>query len=130
MPLSRDAFAAWLDGYVAAWRSNDASEIGRLFTEDVVYSYRAGREVVTGRDALVADWLREPDDPSSWNARYEPLAIDGEVHVARGWSRYLRPDGSLRDEYSNIFVCRFDEAGQCSEFTEWWMRLEPAPGAP
>jgi hypothetical protein len=125
MSLTRDAFAAWLDAYVAAWRSNDASDIGRLFSEDVTYSYRAGTEVVKGRDAVVADWLKDPDDPSSWDARYEPLAIDGEVHVALGFSRYLQPDGSLRDEYSNIFVCRFDEAGQCSEFSEWWMRLSP-----
>ena len=125
MQLSRDAFQAWLDAYVTAWRSSDPQEIGLLFTEGVSYSYRAGTDVVTGRDAVVADWLKEPDDPSSWDARYEPLAIDGEVHVARGWSRYLDPDGSLRDEYSNIFVCRFDDAGQCSEFTEWWMRFEP-----
>jgi hypothetical protein len=57
MSLTRDAFAAWLDAYVAAWRSNDASDIGRLFSEDVTYSYRAGTEVVNGRDAVVADWL-------------------------------------------------------------------------
>ena len=45
--------------------------------------------------------------------------------MASGWSRYLQADGSVRDEFSNIFVCRFDDAGQCSEFTEWWMRVGP-----
>jgi hypothetical protein len=35
----------------------------------------------------------------------------------------------LRDEYSNIFVCRFDGAGQCSQFIEWWMKVAPAPDA-
>jgi SnoaL-like domain len=129
MPLSRDAFATWLDAYVAAWRSNDAAEIGALFSQDCSYSYRAGTDVVIGRDAIVADWLKEPDDPSSWDARYEPLAVDGEVHVATGWSRYFREDGGLRDEYSNVFVCRFDEAGQCSDFMEWWMRVGPAEAA-
>jgi hypothetical protein len=84
---------------------------------------------VTGRDAIVADWLKDPDDPSEWDAHYEPLAIDGDVHVATGWSRYLHPDGSLRDEYSNVFVCRFDASGQCSAFSEWWMRLTPAAAA-
>jgi hypothetical protein len=123
MPLSRDAFAAWLDAYVAAWRSNDAASIGALFSADASYSYRAGTDVVVGRDAIVAAWLREPDDPGTWDAKYEPLAIDGEVHVSVGWSRYLREDGSLRDEYSNIFVCRFDAAGQCSDFMEWWMKM-------
>ena len=37
MQLSRDEFAAWLDGYVAAWRSNDAADIGGLFSADVRY---------------------------------------------------------------------------------------------
>ena len=123
--MTRDDFAAWLEAYVAAWRSNDAADIGRLFSEDVTYSYRAGTEVVQGRDAVVASWLEDPDDPASWEAHYEPLAIDDDVHVAVGWSRYLQPDGSLRDEYSNVFVCRFDAAGRCSAFTEWWMRLGP-----
>jgi hypothetical protein len=128
MSLTRDDFAAWLEGYVAAWRSNDAADIGRLFSLDVTYGYRAGTEVVKGRDALVASWLDDPDDPSSWVAHSEPLAVDGEVHVAIGWSRYLQPDGSLREEFSNLFVCRFDGAGQCSEFTEWWMRVGPPSG--
>lgn len=126
MQLSRDEFAAWLDGYVAGWRSNDAADIGALFSADCSYSYRAGTQVVTGRDAIVADWLTDPDDPASWEARYEPLAIDGEIHVATGFSRYLNDDGSLRDDFSNVFVCRFDASRQCSSFTEWWMRTGPA----
>ena len=128
MPLSTSEFADWLDRYVAAWRSNDAATIGALFSEDCSYSYRAGTDVVRGRAAIVDDWLKEPDDPDSWEARYEPLAIDGDVHVAKGYSRYLEPDGSLRDEYSNIFVCRFDAAGRCSEFMEWWMKMAPTEG--
>jgi hypothetical protein len=125
MPLSAPEFAAWLDRYVAAWRSNDPADVGALFSADCSYSYRAGTEVVIGRDAIVASWLESPDDPTTWEARYEPLAVDGEVHVSVGWSRYLNADGSLRDEYSNIFVCRFDEVAQCTEFMEWWMRVGP-----
>ena len=75
---------------------------------------------VDGREAIVAVWLEDPDDPpGTFEARYEPLAIDGDVHVARGTSRYFNPDGSLRDEYSNIFVCGFDADGRCRSFTEW-----------
>jgi hypothetical protein len=129
MHLSRDEFAAWLDGYVAAWRSNDAADIGALFSADCSYSYRAGTQVVTGREAIVADWLTDPDDPATWDARYEPLAVDGEIHVATGYSRYFRDDGSLRDEYSNVFVCRFDDARQCTSFMEWWMRMNPEAGS-
>jgi hypothetical protein len=118
--LSRDAFAAWLGRYVTAWRSRDPADIGDLFSADCRYSYRAGTRVVSGREPIVKAWLAD-ESGDAWEAHYEPLALDDEVHVAMGWTRYLRRDGSLGHEYSNIFLCRFDEAGQCSEFTEWWM---------
>jgi hypothetical protein len=133
MQLSHEAFASWLEGYVSAWRGRDGQVIGALFSPAATYSYRAGRHVVEGRDAIVASWLEDEDD-GRWEARYEPLAIEADVHVARGYSRYFREDGSLWHEYSNIFVCRFDDAGQCLEFVEWWMRTydgdQAAPEAP
>lgn len=129
MTLTRDAFAGWLGRYVAAWRSYEPADIGDLFSERATYSYRAGTRVVEGRAAIVASWLADPDPVGSWEARYEPLAIDGEVHVATGTSRYLDDAGSLRDEYSNVFVCRFDAEGRCMSFTEWWMRTREEAGA-
>jgi hypothetical protein len=124
MHLTRDEFASWLGRYVDAWRSHDAEVIGELFSLDCSYSYSGGHDVVSGRDAIVETWLKE-EDVGSWEAAYEPLAIDDEVHVAIGWTRYFDEGGLVRDEYSNIFVCRFDDDGRCHEFSEWWMR---APG--
>jgi hypothetical protein len=125
MHLSRDQYAAWLGRYVEAWRSNDPEQIGSLFSADCAYSYRGGHTVVSGRDAILQAWLDEKEQ-GSWEAAYEPLAIDDQVHVAIGWTRYFDDGGLPRDDYSNVFVCRFDDAGQCSEFSEWWMR-GPSP---
>lgn len=124
MHLTRDEFAAWLGCYVEAWRSNDPQDIGALFSEGCSYSYRGGHTVVAGREAIVKAWLDE-EEQGSWKAAYEPLAIEDLVHVSIGWTRYFDESGMPRDEYSNIFVCRFDADGACSEFSEWWMR---APG--
>jgi len=124
MHLTRDGFAAWLGRYVDAWRSRDGDVIGELFSDDCSYSFRGGHSVVVGRDAIVKAWLEE-EEPGSWEAAYEPLAIEEEVHVSIGWTKYFDEAGTPRDEYSNIFVCRFDDAGRCSQFSEWWMR---APG--
>lgn len=126
MHLTRDDFATWLGRYIAAWGSRDPGAIGGLFSADCSYSYRAGSTVVNGRDAIVGAWLADLDE-DRWEAHYEPLAIEEEVHVAIGWTRYLGESETVRDEYSNIFVCRFDDAGQCSEFTEWWMRTASQP---
>jgi ketosteroid isomerase-like protein len=126
MHLSRDQFAAWLERYIEAWRSNDPADIGDLFSEDVIYSQSGGHTAIEGREAVVKDWLEEAYAPGeSWEASYEPLAIEGQVHVAVGSTRYLRDSGE-RDEYSNVFICRFDEDGRCHDLKEWYMKA-PSP---
>jgi hypothetical protein len=120
--MDRAAFQRWLDAYVEAWQTYDAHKIGDLFNEDAEYRYHPQDEPIRGRDAIVSSWLDERDPPGSYEARYEPLAIDGDVCVAQGSSRYFDAEGRLRDEYCNIYVCRFDEAGQCIQFTEYWIQ--------
>jgi uncharacterized protein (TIGR02246 family) len=114
--MTREQVQAWLDAYVAAWRSNDAATIGELFAEDAVYRYHPYDEPERGRDAIVADWLEEPDEPGSWEARYAPLMVEGDRAVATGETRYA--DGQT---FSNAFVLAFDGDGRCREFTEWYM---------
>ncbi len=126
MHLTRDQFAAWLTRYIEAWRSGDRSDIGDLFSEDVSYSQNGVQTSIAGRDAVVTRWLEESYQPdASWGASYEPLTIEEEIHVAVGSTRYLREMG-VREEFSNIFVCRFDDDGRCRELREWWM-LAPSP---
>ena len=115
--LSSATVQAWLDSYVEAWRSYDREAIGELFSAAAVYSYHPyDKEPLRGREAIVADWLAEPDEAGSWEASYRPLLIDGDRAVATGESRYT--DGKV---FSNLYVLRFDEDGRCTEFVEWYM---------
>lgn len=124
--MDRAGFAAWLERYVDAWRLNDAVAIGDLFSADVRYAYGPFDEALAGRAAVVAGWLTDPDAPGSWQADYEVLAIDGDVYVAHGRTRYLTDDRrEVEREFANIFVCRFDDEGRCREFTEYYMRRRP-----
>jgi len=124
--MDRAGFRGWLERYVDAWRLNDAAAIGDLFSLDVRYAYDPFDEATVGRAAVVASWLAEPDAPGSWEADYDVLAIDGDVFVAHGRTRYLTDDRAAVDrEFANVFVCRFDDDGRCREFTEWYMRKRP-----
>ena len=126
--MDRAGFTAWLHRYVDAWRLNDPIAIGDLFSPDVRYAFGPFDEAVVGRLAVVAAWLDDPDDPESWQADYEVLAVDGETFVAHGRTRYLTDDRSAVDrEFANVFVCRFDADGRCREFTEYYMRRRPEP---
>jgi len=121
----------WLDRYVAAWLSYDRAAIGELFSEDVVYRYHPHDEPTLGRAAVVASWRGESaaddvstrDAPGTYAADYQPVAVDGDVVVATGTSTYFKsPGGPVERVYDNCFVIRFDAAGQCREFTEYYVR--------
>jgi hypothetical protein len=120
----------WLRAYVEAWKSYDRAGIGELFAEDVRYRYHPYDEPVAGREAVVASWLGEdepagastPDEPGTFDADYQALAVDGDVVVATGTSSYRsEPGGAVEKVFDNCFVMRFDPAGRCREFTEWYV---------
>lgn len=115
---------SWLDRYVAAWRSNAEADIAALFTDDVVYRYRpygGEKHVSSGRAALLSDWLEQPDAPDSWDARYEPYAVEGDRAVAIGTSHYVATADQPERTYHNAFMLRFAPDGRCAEFTEYYM---------
>ena len=102
--MDREGAQAWLDRYVAAWRSYDRDEIADLFSADVAYRYHPYDEPVTGRDAVVASWLGEEGDgpvgtastrdaPDTYDAHYAPVAVDGNTVVATGRSTLPRHPG-------------------------------------
>ena len=120
-------FQQWLDAYIEAWKTYDEAAIGELFSEDARYRYHPwdADDAVQSRAAIVTNWLEDRDEPGSWTAEYRPWAIDGDRAVAAGVSRYLAGDGeTVEREYHNVFLCRFDAEGRCSEFTELFMRRE------
>ena len=123
--MTPEALQAWLDAYVAAWRSNDPAAIGALFTEDACYAFHpwdTGDEVVRGRDAIVASWLKQPDKPGSWEASYRARLVAGDRATAVGVTRYA--NGRVFD---NLWELRF-AGGRCADFVEWYMR-RPKPMA-
>ena len=122
--MTRDEVQAWLDRYVAAWRSYDPIAIGDLFGTDAEYRYHPwDDDPVSGRDSIVADWLESPDATGSWEAHYEPSAVEGDRASAIGTTRYLNPDGSFSTLYHNHWTLRFDGDGRCTDFVEYCMEL-------
>ncbi len=130
-PVDRETAQAWLDRYTAAWESYDPEAVAALFTEDVSYRYHPYDEPIVGRAAVVASWLGQDesgaastrDAPGTYEAEYTPVAVDGDVVVATGRTRYREvPAGPVVRTYDNCFVLRFDDTGRCREFTEFYMR--------
>jgi hypothetical protein len=122
--MNRTDVQGWLERYVEAWRSNDRGQIESLFTEDATYRYQpyGGDEHASiGRQAIVDSWLAETDPPDSWEARYEPFAVEGDRAVAIGTSRYVATDKGPERTYYNVFLLQFAGDGRCAAFTEYYM---------
>jgi ketosteroid isomerase-like protein len=129
--VDKAAVDSWLQAYVEAWTTYDREQIGALFADDVKYRYHPYDDPIEGRDAVVASWLGEGDapgastrdEPDTYDASYQTIAVDGDVAVATGSSVYVtEPGGAVDKIYDNCFVMRFDDDGRCTEFTEWFMR--------
>jgi ketosteroid isomerase-like protein len=121
---------AWLERYVEAWLSYDNTAIADLWTEDAIWEYPFGVRA-RGRDAIVAEWLSEAHlfRNDGYDARYEVIAVDGDIAVSHGRTRYFNPGtDETVTEYDNVWVLRFGPDGRCSEFHEWYAgRAEDDP---
>jgi len=126
--MTGDDVQVWLDQYVAAWETYDPSAIGALFGADAEYRYHPADDPVVGRDAIVHAWV-EPsgaassrDEPGTYDAHYEPWAVDGTRAVAVGWSRYFTDAtrSVVEKTYDNAFLLEFDADGACRSFTEFF----------
>jgi ketosteroid isomerase-like protein len=119
--MNRSDVQAWLDRYIDAWRANEAATIQALFTEDAEYRYHPYGDVLSGSEAIASSWLENPDDPGTWEASYEPYAVDGHRAVAVGWSRYAANDTNPERTYHNAYLLEFAPDGRCRSFTEFYM---------
>jgi len=119
---TRASVQAWLDAYVAAWQSYDESAISALWSEDAVWHYPFEIRA-SGRSAITREWMGERDAfvGERFDARYEPVAIDGTTAVAHGRTVfYDAQTGQVDTAYDNVWILRFDADGRCSEFHEWY----------
>ena len=61
------------------------------------------------------------DEPDTWDAHYEPYAVDGDRAVAVGWSRYFAVGDTPEKLYHNVYLLEFDGDGRCSSFIEYFV---------
>jgi uncharacterized protein (TIGR02246 family) len=118
---SLDAVTAWVRRYRRAWESNEPDDIRDLFADDAAYFTEPYSPPWVGREAIVAGWLAQRDEPGTTTFTWQPVIITEELAVIEG--RTVYPDR----EYRNMWVLRLDHTGQARRFTEWWMEVPPPP---
>jgi hypothetical protein len=112
--MDRNQVMRWVDGYVDAWRREDAEEVERLFTADARYRTSPYEEVKIGHEAIKAFWL--DDAGEVFTAVAEPIAVEGQRAVVRIEVRYGEP---VQQEYRDLWLLQFADGGRVRDFEEW-----------
>jgi len=110
------AVRRWIEGYVRAWRSNDAGDIRALFAEDAEYRTDPWVEPWRGADAIVAAWIARGDEQHTWEFSWDVAGVDGDRGFVQGVTTYA--NGTV---YSNLWVIDLAADGRAHRFVEWWM---------
>src|SRR6201996_86311 len=118
-----EAFAAaplrrWVDAYRAAWESNDPEAVAALFGADGIYRAEPW-EAWTGREAIVAGWLQQADEPGDTTFDWWHVARDGDLWILEARTRYH----SVGKDYANLWLVELDDEGRARGFSEWWKQL-------
>jgi ketosteroid isomerase-like protein len=117
------ALSDWLDRYEQAWRNNDPEQIRTLFTDDAVYRWNPwDDDTAEGLEEIVQAWLEQPDDPDDWTLECEPLAVEGDLGVARCVTRYRATARGPARVFHNIWLVTLTDDGRCSDYTEYYMK--------
>lgn len=119
----------WMLRYIRAWETNEPGDIRALFTPDAEYRDGPSTQPWVGHDAIVAGWLGQKDDPGTWTFDYELVAVDGDVAVVRGWTKYPTATSKSR-QYDNLMVIRTDADGRARSFTDWFVVPDAADDSP
>lgn len=129
MTLDAAAFAAWLDGYKAAWEGRDAAAAGALFAEDATYRETPYDEPFAGRTAIEAYWAKVTSGQQDIAFTYEVIACTGDEGVAHWHCTFTAAPGGETIDLDGIFRCGFADSGRVRRFEEWWhIRVTPANG--
>lgn len=104
----------WVRGYEDAWRNGDLDALDELFAADVRYRRSPYHPPSIGLAALKEFWLEDEGETFTVNAT--PVAVDGDAAVVRLEVRYGDP---VRQEYRDLWVLHFDDAGRVDDYEEW-----------
>jgi hypothetical protein len=115
--MDRADLARWIDGYERAWRTQGTAQLDRLFTPRATYRAGPFSELVIGLPAITVFWEAERDGPDEpFTLRWEPVAVEGDVGVARVQVDYEAPPALV---YRDLWIVSLAGDGRCRAFEEW-----------
>lgn len=120
--IDRQAAERWIQGYLAAARTDDPELIKALFAQDALYFDGPFAEAWHGHDEIIKNWTEQSDKPYEVEVDYRVVAVESSTAVAEVEYRYVAPEAQT---YRNMWLIELDEAGRARLFKDYWIE-DPA----
>ncbi len=120
-----EGFDLWLQRFADAWRSGDPDAVAGLFAAGALYQDAPFSDPLEGIDAIRDYWaqgVRHSRGDAEFQA--DVLAVGDGAGIAHWRAEFTSEPAEHRVQLDGILVARLDDAGRCTEFREWWHRLE------
>jgi hypothetical protein len=115
--VDHDDLARWIGRYERAWRTPGTAVLDELFAPSATYCAAPFDPVIVGRAAIASFWETERNGPDeAFSMAWEPVAVEGDVGVARVEVRYGDPTARV---YRDLWIVTLDGDGLCIAFEEW-----------
>ena len=122
--MTHDDVQLWLDRYIAAWSSYDASAIGDLFAEDAEYRYHPWDEHRShGREAIVAQLAVGQGRAGLVGGPLRRLGVRRRTRRRRSARAATRTPTARSGRSTTTTGAALRRHGSCVEFVEYFMEL-------
>ena len=115
--VEHNDLARWIEGYERAWRTPGTRSLEGLFASDARYLPAPFDPPLHGLAAISTFWEAERESADEVFAlSWEPVALEGDVGVARVEVRYGEPPTRV---YRDLWIVTLARDGRCTSFEEW-----------
>lgn len=120
-----ERFEIWLNRYADAWTHRDPDAVLELFAPGALYHESPFAEPIEGNEAIRDYWargMRHSGRDVEFEAQALAMSDDSGLAHWRGQFTALPSEDTV--QLDGILMATLDAEGRCTEFREWWHRLE------
>ncbi|MBD3166948.1 hypothetical protein GF324_10140 [bacterium] len=122
--MTLETFERWLARYKSAWEERDPQAATALFAHDARYYETPFSEPFTGHDGIRRYWEEVPHYQRNIRFDYTILAVEGIFGYSHWSATFERIQSGEAVRLDGILQVEMNEDGLCTDFREWWHRLE------
>ena len=123
--MKKAEFQQWLTRYGEAWIQGDPLAAISLFSENAAYYEEPFQSPMVGREAIKKYWTEGAQEgQQEITFDFQMITLKNNSGYAHWQATFRRVPIQTSVALDGILLAKFNRAGECTEFREWWHRQE------